>query len=110
MAPLQRVATTLDQWRVPEPPEGLVERTLARVRDETTDALSAGGRAGIAPLTPLLALVLGGLAAGTSLGLTAYLTPYQGSSLTLATLGILWAVLGGPTGLWLARHRVATSA
>ena len=97
---LQRVTATLDQWQVPEPTRGLVERTLARLRAEVIGVSSLGGGAEVSPATPFLALALGGLAAGASLGLTAHLTPHQGTSLALAALGILWAVLYG--GMFLA--------
>jgi hypothetical protein len=95
LASLRRVTATLDQWQVPEPPASLPERTLARLWAEVIGVPSVGGRAEGSPATPFLALVLGGLAAGVSLGLTAHLTPHQGTSLALAALGILWAVLYG---------------
>jgi len=100
LATLRRVAATLDQWQVPEPPRGLVERTLARLRAEVIGVLPWSGREVVSWATPFLALGLGGLAAGASLGLTAHLTPHQGTPFMLAVLGIFWAVLYG--GLFLA--------
>lgn len=99
LAALQRVTTTLDQWQVPEPPAGLVERTMARIRTAAAEAPAVGGREEVPPSTPFLALVLGGLAAAASLGLTAHLIPLQEAPLMVAVLGVLWVVLYG--GLFL---------
>jgi len=96
---LQRVATTLDQWQVPEPPAGMVERTMARIRTAAAEAPAVGGREGVPLSTPFLALILGGMAAAASLGLTAHLIPQPGAPLMLAVLGVLWVVLYG--GLFL---------
>jgi anti-sigma factor RsiW len=95
LAALQRVAAALDQWRVPAPPPGLVERTVAGMRAAAAESPAGHGPRGLAPATALLALGLGGLAAAVSLGLTAHLTPHQGAPLTLAAVGIVWAVLYG---------------
>lgn len=95
LATLQQVTTTLDQWQVPAPPTGFVQRTLARLGAEAADPSLLGKRDGGPPAIPLLALALGGLAAGVSLGLTAPLAPEPEPPFILAALGILWAVLYG---------------
>lgn len=97
---LQEVSGALNQWQVPTPPVGVVERTLARLRPEVAEASLAGEHMWSFSAIPLLALGLGGLAALASLGLTAHLHDRQGSALALAALGILWAVLYG--GMFLA--------
>ncbi|MGH8063912.1 MAG: anti-sigma factor family protein [Candidatus Entotheonellia bacterium] len=95
LASLQQVTATLDQWQVPAPPAGVVERTLACIGAEAPDPTLLGSRNGGPPAIPLLALALGGLAAGVSMGLTTHLAPQPEPPFMLAVLGILWAVLYG---------------
>ena len=94
LAALQQVTATLDQWQVPAP-AGFVQRTLDRIGAEAAGPSLVGSRNGAPLAIPLLALALGGLAAGVSLGLTAPLAPQPEPSFMLAALGILWAVLYG---------------
>src|SRR5262245_59733347 len=84
LAKLQQVTARLDQWQVPAPPASLVERTLARIGAEASDSPTMGRRDGGLPAMPLLALVLGGLAAGVSLGLMAHLAPHPEPPFMLA--------------------------
>jgi len=100
LAALQELSGALNQWQVPTPPVGVVERTLACLQPEVAEASLAGEQMWSFSAIPLLALGLGGLAALASLGLTAHLHDRQGSPLALAALGILWAVLYG--GMFLA--------
>lgn len=117
LAALQELSGALNQWQVPTPPVGVVERTLVRLQPEVAEASLAGEYIWRFSAIPLLALLLGGLAALASLGLTAHVHVRQGSALAFAALGTLWAVLYGgmflaalsssvgPAGMWLSGQR-----